>query len=1023
MKRKLKKFLIILTLIIVIALVIVVLINRKKKVIVNDYTTGELANANAQNSEEVNSTDRTISNDDVKAIVNKYVKIPTEEEAQKINAGITNITSERITGITTITMDSVAREVFDSYGKGDVFILDGDENTPLKQVYFGKISSKYVDSNGNLIVEAQEPALDEIFDELNISTEGLLTEENVNRVQLEDGVSLKWVDDIDSEFEDISYLQDNKNTVVNLTEFNEDDNFIGPTQKLDDINIGGKLGFLFEFDLGLEYDITTQKFTSKANGEINSQVEKHLNVDELKMTNSDKTVDTQKGVEYSKDNVNDIETSKETSVETTKNSIKTTEKTEEVYHNYIEEDEKEVADATGFQNWKKDRLNYENKVDVGVKGKIGFDELSANLNIDYSLLDGFKDINVAFLGSALAEAEFKAEANLEIGGKRTKVEVPNIAKIEGLNKKLLPLGYLDFTGAYIPFGGVYSYIDKAPVCAGLMIYMDFNGKVNLSITAKASANYDFNFKVDIVKDGKFVNEVNLTDSMSANFEFSALASVTARADILGLSGIITVANVGVAEVVVFDFYIDFEAEAQFKATASYGTAKTIYSTENEVPKDKKAGWTTDVSATASGFVGVYVDIGRVKVNLKFTTLPGTNYSKTKSFEFDKAFITQTIWEYGFSDSKTGLDPNATYNEVSAVNDDYEIYRDTDGSLMRRSRETGQILKYDVGSFVIICGIDQTYIYLLQGSNSNYSIYRLKIQGGEIDTSKSIPVLTSTVSDMKIADNVGDVFLQDEKFIYFTEADDETTLKKVRRADRKVSTVCTFDGRKVLKVIDEEESNRLYVAVIDDSDLSIIFGGEPEAYFVSKNSSIDGTSNLKETAPVAYPKMEDGGYQMAAKYIGRTFLRNTVSRVDIIAKNGTTTEMKTDVGWNGDEIGEFAIHDETNPDGDTVHNLGYYSAETGEFVKLTKVINEYAVWTTALRKDGRIYFVDQDKNTGIKQLCSVAKTGGDKRVEKNFAEGEFNVDMNNTGVADMNGTMIFYSFSDDNIQVQLRYDFN
>ena len=1014
MKNKLKKFLIILAVIVVISIIIVILINCNKKVIVNDYT---LSNGENVNAEKTNKSSTETNNYEVKSVINKYVKIPTEEEAQKINAGITAISSNRLSNTITITMNSLAREVFDFYGKGDIFILDGDENTPLKQVYFGKIASKYVNSNGELIVEVEEPAIDEIFDELNVNADGLLTEENINRVQLADGVTLRWVDDVNSEFQEVSHLNENKNYINNLTEFNSDENFIGPLQKLNNIEIGGKTSFVFDIDLGLEYDITNQKFTSKASGEINSSVEKNLNIDELKLTNETEETDTGKSIEYSKDFDDGITEKKETSTTTTKDKKTTTEKTttEKPYVN--EEDESVVDNSTSFQKWKQDVANYENKLALGVTGKVGFDEISSKVNIDYNLLDGFKDVNVSFLGSALAETEIKAEASVELGGKRTKVEIPNVAEIQGLEKKLIPLGYLDFTGATIPFGGVNAYLDHAKLSAGFMIYMDFSGKINLSVTAKASAGYDFEAKADIFKDGKFVNEITVNDSLSANFEFAALASVSARADLFGFSAIITIANVNVTEIVIFDLYFDFEAQAEFKATASYGTSKTINSDE----PIKEPKWKTDIYANASGYIGLYIDIGRVKVNLKFTTLPGTYNSKTSTMEFDKTLYKHTIWEYGSSAFKTGLDPSASYNEVSATNSKYEIYRDSDGNLLRKNCETGNVLKYDIkDGFVVICGIDQTYLYLLQGSSSNYNIYRMKIDGNE--NPKKPGFIEPGVYDMKIASNVGDVFLQDEKYIYFVESDDETTLKKVRKFDKKVSTVSTFDNRKIVNVIDELKNNRLYVAVIDNSSWAMILGSEPEGIYVQKQDEVVGAENMNIEAPAEYISTTESGYKVQMGYVGRSFLRGTVNGMKMIAKNGTTTEMLTDVGWNGSLIGEFVIHNEQNQDGDTVHSLGYYSAETGEFIKLTQVENEYAVWTTTIGKDGRIYYIDIDKDSGNKKLCSVS-SAGDVKVEKEFKDGEFNVDMNNTGVATMNSTMIFYSFTDDQIQVQLRYDIN
>lgn len=433
--KKLKKILIIALVIALIVGILIIIANRNnKKVKVNDYT---LAETQATSTTEEN---RTVQTDEVSYTINKYIKIPTEDDANKINAGITNVTQDSTTGNLILTMDSVAREAFDPYGKGDVFILNGDENTPLKEVYFGKVASKYVDSNSNLIVEVENPTLDEVFDEFHVNTSGVLTEENVKNITLADGVSFKWVDSIETDNSQTSNLD-------NTTNY----------QKLDNLNYELKKDFVLEYDAGIEYNYSDNTWTTKNASYVKDEINNSFNFDDFNMEEiyeEDSHVNS-KEVEESKNKQKVTEKSTVTEKDT--DGVKTT--TEKDYErkgvkyyegddgkkynldNHLIDDDGNLIDDHGNLvdeygnriNEDGDRIDEkgnvitdsqslkdisryntgESKFKLGFEGTTGFKDIGVKVNLDYSIFHSphIENLSTTIGGTISDNIEVSAEFN------------------------------------------------------------------------------------------------------------------------------------------------------------------------------------------------------------------------------------------------------------------------------------------------------------------------------------------------------------------------------------------------------------------------------------------------------------------------------------------------------------------------------------------------------------------------------------------------------------------------------------
>lgn len=77
----------------------------------------------------------------------------------------------------------------DSLKKDDVFVLEGDENTPFGETYVGKISH-ITDNGDSLSVNLTEPALDEIFDKLSIDVCDVMQNDEIDEIYLAEGLRL-----------------------------------------------------------------------------------------------------------------------------------------------------------------------------------------------------------------------------------------------------------------------------------------------------------------------------------------------------------------------------------------------------------------------------------------------------------------------------------------------------------------------------------------------------------------------------------------------------------------------------------------------------------------------------------------------------------------------------------------------------------------------------------------------------------------------------------------------------------------
>lgn len=124
--------------------------------------------------------------------LNDNVQVFTGDKAEDINNAIVNIESTgdpySMGGALKITLDGEKEDLFGELSSGDIFLLDGDRNTPFAESYIMKIDSIY-DNDGETMLYVSQPRLSEAFESVDIGFSNALTEKNLVSSHTEPGVT------------------------------------------------------------------------------------------------------------------------------------------------------------------------------------------------------------------------------------------------------------------------------------------------------------------------------------------------------------------------------------------------------------------------------------------------------------------------------------------------------------------------------------------------------------------------------------------------------------------------------------------------------------------------------------------------------------------------------------------------------------------------------------------------------------------------------------------------------------------
>lgn len=604
------------------------------------------------------------------ATVSDSVVLLTGADAAAINTSVKSVRSTN-KGVFLEVADGTA---LDALGVGDVFFLEGNDNTPLGECYFGKVASKTVGGNSTSYC-FETPMVDEVFDKLTLNCDEVITPDNIDEIITADGVTVTEVDDLQSYFS-----EDDDSVFTTLS---------GGTNAdvLPLAGVSGSSKLLFEFNLdifkiiGLS-DIDDYGDRSAYEAQEGSRIKVYV---------------ADHGTRYHESTCCYVGRSK--------NEKTLADAVREEYVPCRKCNAPILKDDEGV-------ASFEPKLEL--QGKLGFEELNYSINYNWDILSGrgLEDLSVSAGGDFLAEVGLHSYFEGEIGGRTTTISLPgNFLKFQGLKEKLVPLAFVSIGTSITPVftnEQIRNITAAQPVSLGFTIYVDATGKVEVGAEATFKASRHIEYKNDIVKDGVWnLNNHNLDIGDTVT---ELTLAVEAGGDIDGNVG----ASIGLY---IFNLNAVDLALAEIGVEAE-GTLK-LACTHNSLGQNEA---TTEVSYYMRGylkFLELQVNI-RISVDI-WALQGGFNYQNTFTA------LDMTLFEVG-KKSPTRYDSQTmSYTSLTAEDSDAVYYKDLNGRLVKESGNRQTVLYRE--EFFSVCGIDESYIYVTQ-KNDNFTldIYRVGKSG-------------------------------------------------------------------------------------------------------------------------------------------------------------------------------------------------------------------------------------------------------------------------------------------------------
>lgn len=413
----------------------------------------------------------------------------TGDEAKKANDSIIEVkpSYEDLT----VTFGSAVPETIKDLGVGDVFMLEGNRDTPFEDTYFGKVEhiSK---EDGKLEIVSSTPSVEEVFGAINIDIDTALNSDNFISFEGLDGVTLN------TGSTDSALLTD-------LPE-NGAEPMSGQSGEDAGVTLLKQSESKGEFEIDIEIDLLELfQFTEKVK-EAKS-VKEGFNKYYDEKHKDDKDYD----------------------------EMSAKEKFDEAA-----EAELKLVGEVGIKD-----LNF--KTDIDRLFHLDFSNLEFELT-------GKANLAVELKGNAEFDLDefFGKNEPLKKNDKWTSKLAS--AKIAGLSKKLLPICMIQYNaGAIKPVFGrkaIEKSITSMPLVIGVMIYTDLSGKISFAASLKFQYEKEIDFKYHVIEDGKptFRSE-DKSKEAEASVDIKIGISADVDFTVIGASAQVYIFNINLAEIV------------------------------------------------------------------------------------------------------------------------------------------------------------------------------------------------------------------------------------------------------------------------------------------------------------------------------------------------------------------------------------------------------------------------------------------------------------------------------------------
>lgn len=913
--------------------------------VVNDHT--------AQNArQEANENPGGDGGEDTAntAVFSSGVEFFTESAAREINSAIRGY---EITNMG-MMLEIDKGTSLDALGVGDIFYLEGDPSTPLRETYIGKILSVSEDSDTMTYV-LDDPMVDEVFDLLDIELSEVLTNENIYEIETAEGVTVTAVDSLEPYFQSLGSTNGGNFYGVSLLSSTG-------AERLSNEFGDGKLLFEYEFDLLEELDLDEDSGEKKE--EYEYQEGHRITVYSAPLS-----------FNYHSEKCPTLIRQKESM-----SLLAAVNKNLGVCHicnpPVLKDDEGEA------------RIDSE----LTFFGKIGLEDMVCDMDFQWDIISGsgLEDLSLKAGGNFVVEAGLRANCTAEIGGRATTISFPmNCVKVQGLSEKLFPVAFVGYNFVTTVSASTNEQIRMqtfaAPITLAFVIYVDGSGKLSLSTEASFGYNQPFEISYVFVEDGNLVEKLEVDQGKGEKI-LQLSAEVSGDVDIhLGASFEFYCFNLNLAEVVV----------AQVGAEAE-GKLKVSYSSSDSAVVDGKIA--------KSYYARAYLKALGVRIKLNAALKIGRHTLNFADVDLESMAIDLTLAEWGAKNPTQYSSSEMSYTVVTASDAESCYYKDTDGNLIRETDGYRTVLYSD--GFFTICGIDESYIYLLRNNpdvSGTHDIYRVSVQDG---------------TNRKIVSEITNCLTMDERYIYYVSNFDENTIVRLDRDTLKEENF--YHASNAVRYM-KEQGEGFYV-VTEYSDLFSWFTG-PDIYY----SLLDDSGNViteygKSPAVANLSLFRVKSYYYASQIVSSGYLRNTAKRTYWLSADKTAyVEAKGESGWNSAEVGIFTtLPQEDQAENAAPYTIVLYRAADGSRVEVTDVQSDQAFFTLCQSSYGDWYFFDQTEDSLI--LYTMKEDFSGKTAVKTFALSELPCSLTECGMTIMNDRIYFYTIPDNSSSAVLyRYD--
>lgn len=879
-------------------------------------------------------------------VMNPSVELFLEEDAKAINASILEIE----TMSDGIYVEIENNNQLAALEKGDLFMLDGTIESPFGGTFIGKVLDVHNNGNSTTLV-VDTPTIDEAFNSISFDFEDHMKVDNIKDIQLAEGVSIELP---------------NKNAqqpvaMLPVEESESVFDYKGATSYVTAQNSQQGHALLPEW-LELEVDFE-DGFLLAVNMDIGKLLE---DVVKGSTTGTNSAGTTQPSASQPGTNRPGIG---------------------------------DILDA---------------ETTLQLSGSIGIKDVDIKVTeYEWNILDGegLENLAVKFNADLLYKLSLTGGWEGSLHGKTTEVKYfGEGVTLEGLDEKLIPIAYVNVFTEEKKFGIKNEELRKvtsaAPLTYAFIIYTDMHGEVKISATVELVCKDYIRYENTIVKDGKWVWDAE--DSIPYQPETALSASVTGEVDgdivLLGASLNIYVFNINVFEIVAAKVGAEMNGTIGVKYDSPVidmikGKEQGVTPPEEETPP-------VDLDTNGDAPPKTFEDFEKLFDNLESeygVEFPAEFYARfyvkafqmhlktnvelamsglkvAKEFGEHVELFDWTIAEWG-DKPESVYDPSSmNYNAGTAYDDKASYYLDENGSLVRKENGYHHV----IGSGSYICGIDDTYIYVVNADRYDSSVSRIAKDGS---------------TERNIISAAKKIFCMQDNYIYYTSAKDTTVVRRIDVATLIDESFCDMPDR--VTFFGPASGNFYLVENKMNEAATMLGGGQYHLY------TIDGDGVLTDTKGMFYGQddfytLDYGTYKVLMDSVeiemGRYQTRSTYIRP---GQGGAPVKIEEGEGYMFLRLGVYAVQE-----ADGKYNIVRYNDTNGSKVVLTQVHSYLPSYTLTEDEDGNLYYVDKVEGEYV-----VYRTDEDcSRVEildKITSPHMRSVEFNDCYVYMCNGTMYLY----------------